>query len=80
MSIQHHRDDLDRVLASSQLLDCHGRTTHTFTLLPDGHVRLQTEHLTALIDPNTRVVSPRGVHLAADVIDHACSFARDATS
>lgn len=68
---------LDRYLATSQLLDCHGHVTHTFTLLPDGLVRVTSGSVTVVVDPHRRTVHPPGAHLPQEVIDHACSLARE---
>lgn len=68
----------DLHLARSQLLDCQGRVTHTFVLLPDGRVRVRTHAgLEAVVDPVHRIVSPPSVHFHDDVFEHAALLARE---
>jgi hypothetical protein len=63
-------------LASSQLIDCHGRVTHTLVLLVDGTVRVRTDALELTVVPTTRQVLPPGARLPDAVLDHACALAR----
>ena len=58
--------DLDRYLASTELLDCHGRVEHALTLLVDGRVRIRRGAVTIVVDPATGHVDPPG----AVVHDH----------
>lgn len=73
--------DLSKYLASTQLMDCNGQITHTFTLLPDGNVEVVMGSLTAVVDPIARVVTrPAGVTLPAQVFDQALVLRREAMS
>lgn len=66
-------------LFRSALLDCHGRTTHELTLLPDGTVSVRTGSLVVVVDPARRVVlRPRGAHLPDQVLGHAVALASEA--
>ncbi len=68
-------------LTSTQVLDCTGQVTHTLTLLPDGMVEVITPAVTAVVDPNTKVVlRPPGVRMAKQVLDQASMLARDGLS
>ncbi|MFN3220078.1 MAG: hypothetical protein ACE367_26600 [Acidimicrobiales bacterium] len=65
-------------LARTQLLDCNGRITHTFTLLPDGTVEVATGSVRALVDPARKVVlRPRGFHLPDQAMAHAATLAAE---
>jgi hypothetical protein len=45
----------DDHLTSTQLHDCHGRVSHTLTLLADGMVRIDFAHgRSATVDPEHR--------------------------
>jgi len=57
----------DDHLASTQLLDCQGQVTHTFTLLPDGTVRVRTAGRDLIIDPGTRSLRGPGGELSHEV-------------
>lgn len=71
--------DLSKYLASTQLMDCNGQVTHTFTLLADGNVEVVTGRLTAVVDPVARVViRPAGVTVPEQVFDQALVLAREA--
>jgi hypothetical protein len=61
---------LDDYLETTHLVDCHGRTTHTLTLLLDGTVRVTTASLVAVVDPRTRGVRPPAVRLGAGEYGH----------
>jgi hypothetical protein len=63
-------------LSSSQLIDCHGRVTHTLVLLVDGSVRVRTDSMELTVVPATRQVLPPGARLPEAVLDHACALAR----
>ncbi len=64
-------------LATSQLLDCQGRVTHTFTVLPAGTVEIRTAAYTCTVDPTSRTVTPSGIHPPDEVLGHAIALARD---
>lgn len=65
-------------LARSQLLDCEGRTTHTFVLLPDGRVEVRTcGGLEAIVDPVRRTTQPPSVRFHEDVFEQAALLARE---
>lgn len=68
----------DDYLASTQLLDCQGRVTHTFTLLADGTVRVRIGGRELIVDPATRRLRGPGGGLPPAVVDQACAFARSA--
>lgn len=71
--------DLSEYLASTQLIDCTGRVTHTLTLLPDGMVEVVTGSVTAIVDPHSKsVVRPIGVRVPHQIFDHASVLAREA--
>ena len=71
--------DLSAYLASTELLDCSGRVTHTLTLLPAGMVQVVIGSVTAVVDPGARsVVKPPGFRVPEQVLDHAGLLARDA--
>jgi len=65
-------------LASTQMLDCTGQVTHTLTLLPDGMVEIVTPSITAVVDPETKMVlRPANARIADQVLDQAAVLARD---
>ncbi|MDE0178259.1 MAG: hypothetical protein OXI18_07165 [bacterium] len=71
--------DLSEYLASTQLIDCTGKVTHTLTLLPDGMVEVVTGAVTAIVDPHAKsVVRPAGVRIHDQIFDHASVLAREA--
>lgn len=50
------------MLRRTHLIDCHGRTTHTLTLLPTGRVEIDfAGGTTAEVDPRTRTCLTPGV-------------------
>lgn len=71
--------DLSKYLASTQLMDCNGQVTHTFTLLANGHVEVVTASATVVVDPVARlVVRPHGVQVPDQIFDQAWIMAREA--
>lgn len=62
--------DLDRYLASTELLDCQGRVEHALTLLVDGRVRIRRGAVTIVVDPATGHVDPPGA-VVPDHVLHA---------
>jgi len=75
--------NIDDYLQTTQLIDCHGRTTHTLTLLPDGTVRVRTVSVEAVVEPRDRCVRPPAMRLGAGEYGHdqivqiACDMAFD---
>jgi hypothetical protein len=57
-------------LVSAELLDCNGRVTHRLTVLPDMTVRVELQNFTAIVNPWTSAVLPRGIRLAAGEYTH----------
>jgi hypothetical protein len=74
--------NLDDYLATVQLIDCVGRTTHHLTLLADGRVRVRVGSATAVVDPVTRAIEPPSRRLGLgeyghdQVLDIACNLAQ----
>ena len=69
--------DLSQYLDSAALLSCTGEVTHTLTLLPDGNVEVEMGSVTALVNPERRVVlRPPGFRVPDQVMDHAATLAR----
>lgn len=71
--------DLSKYLATTQLMDCNGRVTHTFTLLANGDVEVVTPSATVVVDPVSRsVLRPSGVRVPEQIFDQAWVLAREA--
>lgn len=62
--------DLEDYLETTKLIDCHGRISHTLTLLLDGTVRVRTPNLAAVVDPRDRSVRPSAVRLGSGEYGH----------
>lgn len=68
--------DISDYLESMTLLTCTGTTSHRLTLLPSGHVEVDTGAVKAIVDPATKtVLRPRGCQLPDQVMDHAAALA-----
>jgi hypothetical protein len=62
--------NVDDYLVTTRLIDCGGRTTHTLTLLLDGHVRVRAGAVEAVVDPRDKSVHPPAIKLGAGEYGH----------
>jgi len=64
-------------LITSQVLDCQGRVTATFTLEIDGAVTIQVGGGRKIrIDPDQGLVLTAGAHVEDSLLGQACAFAK----
>ncbi len=69
--------DLDAYLATTQLLDCQGRVSHTLVVLPDGSVRISFANgRVARVDPRTGQNLTPKVPVDQGLVDTARSIAQ----
>jgi hypothetical protein len=62
-------------LASTSLLDCNGRVSHTLTLQPDGVVAIRfADGRTAKVSPVGRVNHTPHVTVTPSLMDAACTL------
>lgn len=69
--------NLDRYLASSTILDCTGRVTHTLILRPDGRVTVRfSSGVEGIVCLHERRCITRGVIVDETVLHAALALAR----